>query len=745
MKVLRIFLFVLLLSAGLLAQSVSVVNVRVTDQTAAAVPNAAITLSHGEIEKHGTTNGNGEYRFVGVVPGEYEIKAIANGFFEAEAEIVVRPRQPLSVQVEIYPRSKVKESVEVHSADVTVGESSDSRLLTHAEIASLPNTVKRDIPTLSLYTFPGATMSHDNYVHVRGNEVSLQEFINGVSFLENPQQQFSVGLTPQTFETLNMVSGSFVAEYGNRFGGIVDVTTRSGFDLHNHGSVELGAGTFKNNDGFAEYGGTRGKFGYYLSASGFTNDWFMNPPQPQQLHDFGFGGRGTLQLDWRGEKDNLSLLLLGGGTNFELPNIPEDQQQGRDASRRLRSQTGILGWQHTFNPQAILSTSLYERTVDDRLVPTTDPDTPYAAGGRHSLDGGIKSDLLYSVGRHVFKAGVDLTRIRLREHMDFDGRESPTPPQDPEPFTFLGRSLGGQASLYAQDHILLTPNLSTDLGVRYDYFDLADSFAQVSPRAAIAYHIPHSRTTVHAAYNRFFSPHPLEYALLANYFGTQAPDPGDRVGRVKPYRQRYFEAGTATELNPKVLVELNGFYHHGDTPFEYREISITRIFLPINSSRATSYGTDLALTLKQLERIGISARLQYAYQRTFFTGPIEGGFAVGEDIAPGKRFLPAFDEPHSGTASVFYNNRWRNFAAGWLIRYGSGTSAFDGAVRLPTHTTADLNTGIDLWWREASGVRFEFNLSNVSDDRYQIAKESEETPVQYAMPRIVAGRLKFRF
>ena len=120
-----------------------------------------------------------------------------------------------------------------------LGETSTSRLLTHFELVALPDPVKRDIPTLSLYTFPGATLSHDNFVHVRGNEVSLQEFINGVSFLENPQQQFSAGLAPESFETinLNLVSGSFAAEYGNRFGGIVDMTTRSGFDVKNQGSI----------------------------------------------------------------------------------------------------------------------------------------------------------------------------------------------------------------------------------------------------------------------------------------------------------------------------------------------------------------------------------------------------------------------------------------------------------------------------------------------------------------------------
>jgi hypothetical protein len=657
----------------------------------------------------------------------------------------MRPRQPLSVQIEMVPRQTLSQTVEVRSADITFGEISTSRLLTHSELSALPDIVKRDIPTLSLYTFPGATLSHDNFVHVRGNEVSLQEFINGVSFLENPQQQFSVGLTPDSFETINMVSGSFAAEYGNRFGGILDMTTRSGFDVTGHGSLAAGAGSLDTHNAFAEYGGAAGKLGYYISASGFTSGWYLNPPEPKQLHDFGFGLRGSGQLDYRLAKDSISIFIAGGGTNFELPNLAEDQEVGRDSMRRLRSQTSIFTWQHTFSPTMLWSTSIYERTVDDRLVPTTDPVTPFGDGFRTSLSAGIKSDFLRGWRNHTVKAGVDLTRIRLRERFAFDSREDPLPPEDPEPFTFLGTSTGGQASAYLQDHISLTANLTADIGLRWDHFNLTHRFAQVSPRFSIAYHVPRSRSSVHFAYNRLFSPHPLEYVLLANHFGTAAREPDDRVGTVKPYRQHYFEAGLAHELHAKATLEVTGFYHRDTTPFEYREISVTRLFLPINSARGVSYGVETALELKQLERFGISGRLQYAYQRTFFYGPISGGFAVGEDIPPGQRFVPAFYGPQSGAVTVFYRHRWRDVSAGWMVRYGSGTAAQDGKVRLPSHSTADFSAGLNVWRRENASARLEFNLANVSDYRYRIAKESEETPIQYASPRLVAGRIKFTF
>jgi outer membrane receptor for Fe3+-dicitrate len=214
---------------------------------------------------------------------------------------------------------------------------------------------------------------------------------------------------------------------------------------------------------------------------------------------------------------------------------------------------------------------------------------------------------------------------------------------------------------------------------------------------------------------------------------------------VKPYRQHYFETGVSQEVHPKLAVEVTGFYHTGDTPFEYREISITRLFLPINSSHARSYGVQTAIALKQLQSVGLTARLQYAYQHTYFYGPVAGGFAVGEEIAAGERFLPAFDEPHSGTLMLRWSRPWRNVFGGFNLRYGSGTAVDNGAARVPGHTTADLSGGFDLWQQESKRVQFQMTLTNLGDNRYAIAKESEETPLQYASPRIVAGHVKWYF
>jgi hypothetical protein len=707
------------------------------------VSEVKLTLQGSGIEPQTvTTSATGKFIFASVDPGDHTLNLQAEGFYPAGYKFTLRIRQPVFLTIELARKQPEKQTVEVHDTYLMVdlGKTGSSYLFTRHDLDALPQPLTDTTNSLVTNLMPGASDSHDNFLAVRGTEFSLHEFINGVSFLENTQPQFSPGMSPQIFETVDLMTGGFTSEYGNRFGGVLDITTRSGADLGGHGDLDFRGATLQNYDVNADYGGQAGKLGYYLFADAFTSGRYLDPPEPKELYDFGKGSRGTVQFDGRaGDKDTLRLLLMGGGTNFQQPNISEDQQAGRDAQRHLRQQTAILGWMHPFSPGRVLSTSFYERTGSDRVLPTRDPDTPISVASRAPLTLGIKSDLSCSWHEHYLKGGLDMVRLRESESFFFDGRG------DPDIFPdFSGSILGGQASAYFQDHFFPSPNITLDLGVRYDYFDLINRNGQVSPRFGIAYHFPRSKSAAHAAYNRYFSPPPIEYSLLASFIGNNAVDPGQRVGNVRPYSQNYFEAGWSQELHPKVSLEVNGYWHTGRNAFENHEISISRIFVPINFDRAKSKGLEIVMKMAQLEKLGVTGRLQYALARTCFYGPITGGFAGDEPLDNGERIVPAFDQTHTGTAQIFYHHHWRGFFAGSAMRYGSGTIVENGP-RLPQHFTTDLASGITLLTREPRHLDLEFNVSNVSDSVYRIAKESEEIPIQYAPSRTVGGSLKLHF
>lgn len=751
MKSLRFVSFLTLLFAASFCKAQSSLEGVVRSTDGAPVRKAEVSLlraDSGALVHKVTADAQGRFHFAGLEGGEYTLKAEASGHFPFVYHLVLRPREPMALTIELAPKATATAEIEVQAQAQTIDpdKTGTSTTLTHEQLERLPDPLVETTNALVSNFMPGASQSHDNFINVRGNEFSLHEFVNGVSFLDNTQPQFAPGASPQIFETVDLLTGGFTPEYGNRFGGVLDITTRSGRNMNGHGDVNFRGATQDTYDLNGEYGGSKGRLGYYGFVDGFTSGRFLDPPEPVELNDFGGGLRGTAQFDWASGKDSFKLLLMGSGANFEQPNLTEDQKVGRNASRQLKQQTAILTWGRTFSPDTVLTTSIYQRIGSDRILPTSDPDTPLSIGSRSPLTTGIKSDVIHLWRGHVFKAGVDLVRLRELESFFIDGRGDPDIFNlDPSgAFSFRGGVTGGQASFYLQDHYTLFPNFVVDFGARYDHFDLVDTAVQLSPRVGIAYHFEKTRSVLRASYNRLFSPPPIEYSLLASFIGNHAADPGQRVGNVRAYTQNYFEVGWQQELQRDISLEVDAYTHTGHNSFENHEISISRLFLPINFRTARSSGADVVLNVRNLETLGISGRLQYTVARTYFYGPVTGGFTGDEPLAPGERIQPAFDQTHTGTANLFYRNHWRNSWIGTALRYGSGTIVERGP-RLPQHLTQDLAAGFTLWNAEPRRLDLELDATNLLDNRYQIAKESEEIPIQFAPSRTLGGSLKFHF
>ncbi|HEY1272877.1 MAG TPA: carboxypeptidase-like regulatory domain-containing protein, partial [Terriglobales bacterium] len=307
MRVLRVLILFVVLAGLSFAQTVVEGNVR--DVTGNLLPGAKIVLQHenGAAALSTATDNDGRFQFQGVNAGAYELKTERPGFFPSSYHFTIRPRQPLSIDVELQPATTVQQTVEVKSQYRTVDpeKTGSSQTFTAEDLESLPDPLVENTNSLVANLMPGASQSHDNFINVRGNEFSLHEFVNGVSFLDNAQPQFSPGVSPQIFETVDLMTGGFTPEFGNRFGGVLDITTRSGSTLAGHGDVNFRGATVDTYDLNADYGGQAGKIGYYVFVDGFTSGRYLDPPEPVELHDFGKASRAAAQLDWHGAKDSV--------------------------------------------------------------------------------------------------------------------------------------------------------------------------------------------------------------------------------------------------------------------------------------------------------------------------------------------------------------------------------------------------------------------------------------------------------
>lgn len=692
-----------------------------------------------------TTDAEGRFSLSVLSPGLYTLTASAARFYTEQLTFSLAPRAVQQVRLELAPVAAVAEQVTVHAESrlVNESESATTTTITVTQISALPTGRKIQLTDIITPFVSSAVGSHDNLVHLRGNELSLNNFINGVSFFDNPHQLFTPGLSPDIIQSVNIITGGFPAEFGNRFGGILDIVTRTGFDANNHGSLTIGAGSYLRDNASVDFGGHSDHLGYFLYAQAFQSDRFLNTPEQQRFHDRGRGSRSFAQLDYRsGSNDFFKLALTGDGTNFELPNTTGDELRGRDFFQRNREQTAVFSWEHLFGSSSAISTSLYERLASARLLPTADPFSIQAGGLRNDITLGAKSDYSLFIGsRHAIKTGIDLMLLRLREDFSFDPRDNAV---EIEPFDFRGRKTGGQASFYIQDQLRPFKNFTANLGLRYDQYSIVTSGHALSPRINLAYALNSGRTVLHFAYNRFFAPPPIENTLLSASLGFEGNPP--RISR-----SNHFEAGITHSLLDHLVFRLTGYWRSDKNSFETTELANVRIFAPTTFDRGKAYGIEFSAQLSEIKRLGLSGYFNYTAQRAFQTGPVSGGFTV-EAVGPGERGPAAFDQIHTGAAGLTWREHKSGFWASAALEYGSGTPAAlpndDGGetvVRLPAHFVANFYFGVDLFRKERCGLGLQFNVENAADRVYAIAKESEFTPIQFSPPRFLSGSLKLRF
>jgi outer membrane receptor protein involved in Fe transport len=718
------------------------------NRTHSPVKSATVKLEGGlfTLPSETTTDADGRFSFSGISPNRYTVRVSADAFYAQAATVTLAPREASQVDFELVPLAGIREQVTVSAREkmLDASESATVRTIDARQMEALPAARRAQLTDVVTAFVSSGVAGHDNFVHLRGNELSLNTFINGVSFYDNPHQMFTPGLSPDVVQSMNVITGGFPAEFGNRFGGILDIVTRTGFDAGGHGTLTLGAGTRLRDNLSASYGDHTRRFGYFFYAQAFESERFLNTPEPDLLHDFGKGARSFAQLDYHlSSRDSLRLLATGDGTNFDLPNTTEDEERGRDFFQRNREQTAILSWDHTFNASSLLSTSLYERFAGARLLPTSDATSIQAASTRNDLTLGAKSDFsLYPPSsRHAFKAGVDLTLLRLREDFSFDPRGEDF---EVEPFVFRGRETGGQASAYFQDQLRVSKNFNANLGLRYDQYSLVTSGHAFSPRINLAYSLDGGRTVLHFSYNRFFSPPPIENLLLSSRLGFDNQSPQISFSN-------HFEAGASRSVRDKLVLRVTAYWRSDRNSFENTELANVRLFLPTTFARGKAYGVEFSAQLAEIERLGLSGYFSYTAQRAFQTAPASGGFTI-EDAPPGTRHPAAFDQIHTGVAGLTWREKRSGFFASGALEYGSGTPATlrdangeERLVRLPEHTVANLYFGVELFRKERRGLGLQFNVENLTNRVFQIAKESEFTPAQYSPPRFLSGSMRVRF
>ncbi|MBK5292544.1 MAG: carboxypeptidase regulatory-like domain-containing protein [Acidobacteriia bacterium] len=268
---LRIFMFALLLAVAASAQEsrASLTGV-VTDQTQAAVAGAAVKLTNSNtgVVFDTTTNSTGEYRFLFLNPGTYQIKVELTGFRALERTgIALQVGQSAAINLSLQLGALAETVTVTSNAALLETEKSDRGVVVDKRrITDLPLNVRNPIMLTALS--PGVTQTggqaHLNPFSnsgisswsVNGGLTNNTEFImDGAPNNAFSGRQNRIAYVPpaDAVEEFKVLTTVYDAQYGKTGGGVINVSSKSGTNSYHGSAYEflkrpgLNANTFSNN------------------------------------------------------------------------------------------------------------------------------------------------------------------------------------------------------------------------------------------------------------------------------------------------------------------------------------------------------------------------------------------------------------------------------------------------------------------------------------------------------------------
>lgn len=251
----------LLLFAGLLIGALSFSLAGTTGKIAGEIKDAQTgePIIGANVTIEGTTfgaatNTDGYYVILNIPPGTYTVVASAIGY---QRKVIggVSVSVDLTSKIDVQMTSTVLESGE--EIVITAERPVIKKDLTSAESRVDANTIKA-IPVQEvaevLTLQAGVTADKGGGIHIRGGRTSeVAYWVDGVSISDQFDRSQAVQIDNSAVQELQVISGTFNAEYGQAMSGIVNIVTKEGGQSL-HGNISAYTGSYVTNDGSTNAG-----------------------------------------------------------------------------------------------------------------------------------------------------------------------------------------------------------------------------------------------------------------------------------------------------------------------------------------------------------------------------------------------------------------------------------------------------------------------------------------------------------
>lgn len=740
---------------------------KVVDPDNAVVPGATITIAAGNQSASSlTTNLDGQFSLL-LLPGNYEIRANAEGFAEVTKPIELRSSTTIELTLPVATSSAIVTITD--TAGYGIGSiSSATRTLTSLRdipqsISVVTNEQIREQSMASVadvVNYVPGIASHQgennrDQLVIRGNSTSADFFLNGV---RDDVQYYRDLYNVERVEALKGPNSMTFGRGGG--GGVVNrVTKQAGFSSLREVTAQGGSfgnkrftldfdqpfnnkiaarlnGVFEDSDSFRRYVSLQ-RYGLNPTITFVPDTKTAITFSYEYFHDRRIADRGI--PSFRGQPADIPIETYFGDpkksrvkADVNLASASIDRQLGRFSIRNRAMFGDYDRFYQNFVPGAVtadrnkVSLSAYNNATKRRnLFNQTDVTFAIATGRiKHSLLTGMEFGRQQT--RNIRNTGF-FNNTSTTILAPFDNPTINTPVTFRQNATDAdNRITANLAATYLQDQIELSKKFQVIAGLRFDYFDL---------------HFHNNRNDqVLRRIDRLFAPRvgfiykpATDLSLYANYGVAYLPSSGDQFSsltavtqQVKPEKFSNYEVGAKWDIRRNLSLT-TALYRQDRTNTRATDPNDPARILQTGRQRTNGYelGVNGRLTTKWTVTGG------YAYQDAL----------ISSDTVSARAGARVALVPHQSFSL------WNNYRLLSRLSVGMGIihrsdvfAAVDNAVTLPGFTRADAA----LFFTFNEHWRLQANLQNLFDRKYFVNADGNNN-ISPGSPRMTRVSIVTRF
>ncbi len=694
----------------------------VLDPSGAAISHAEVSIRNAltNYRQSVLSGADGTFRLGNIPPNPYHLEARSGGFNAYSQDVDIRSAVPVQLHIQMeLAGAKTTVTVEGAGADLLETDPSAHVDTDRSLLMKLPAIdAGAGLSQAIVYSTGGVAADGNGFFHPLGDHAQVSFVIDGQPISDQQSKVFSTQLPTSAIQSMELVTGSPQAEFGDKTSLVANIVTRSALGAGRwFGNLDANYGSFGTTGGSLGLGYGTAKFGNFLAVDGTRSGRFLDTPEFTPLHDIGNNQTLFDRLDFQPTgKDALHLNLFLARNNLQIPNSLDQQESGQAQSQRVLTWSFAPGYQHTVNAHTLITVNPYIRKDQFNYYPSSDlfDDLPTTQSQqRQLLNWGVKADVSTSAGHHTIKYGVDLKQTRLLENFQFgitdpafnaictgaDGNPAgPLTVLDPTQcgqygltanpnlnaglvpfdlsrggrlFAFHATGAINQYAVYAQDtitagHFVFTP------GLRFDRYDGLSTATSPQPRLGIAYNLKRTGTVLRAAYSRSMETPFNENLLLSSETGLGGLSQnvfGSTAEPLRPGNRNQFNGGLQQAIGRYLLIDADYFWKFTHGAFDFNTLGATTITFPISWHNSKLDGVTGRVSTTNMK--GFQAYWTFGHTRARYYPPEDGGLVFQGAPLAGGVFRIDHDQAFQSTGVFRYQHKNFEWAA-FTWRYDSG-------------------------------------------------------------------------